>query len=351
MRIVTIAGFIAVGVILGGCGGPREDRHASVGFSRIPQADAGGRDQQDIIQGGVRGSLPGEQIVLYAKSGKWWVQPLPGKPFTKIQSDSKWTAATHLGTQYAALLVKPGYQPPGIMDSLPSPGGYVVAVASVPGGHSPPSQVIHFSGYDWRVRDAPSSRGGLNSPYSPKNVFTGPDGALHLLISKIAGRWNCAELSLTRSLGYGTYSFTVRDTSRLDPAAVFGMFTWDYSQADRNSSEVDIEISRWGNSTNDKNAQFTVQPHYIPENVLRFVAPAGVLTHSFRWEPDRMSFRTSLGSAVGNTGRTVAEHVFTSGIPTPAMESVRMNLYVYGHSRVPFEKGAEVVIEKFEYLP
>ena len=40
-----------------------------------------------------------------------------------------------------------------------------------------------------------------------------------------------------------------------------------------------------------------------------------------------------------------------SGIPTPLIESARLNLYVYGNSHVPLKKDVEVVIEKFEYLP
>ena len=133
----------------------------------------------------------------------------------------------------------------------------------------------------------------------------------------------------------------------LQPAAVFSMFTWDYAQPDQNFSEVDIEISRWGDP-NGKNARYTVQPHYVAANVATFTAPSGVLLHSFRWEPGRMSFRTARRP---QRGPAVAEHVFTSGVPSSVMESVRMNLYVFANTRAPFENGAEVVVEKFEYLP
>jgi len=47
----------------------------------------------------------------------------------------------------------------------------------------------------------------------------------------------------------------------------------------------------------------------------------------------------------------VAEHVFTSGIPSPGEEKVHLNLYIYGRSRTPQQNGVEVVIEKFQYLP
>ncbi|MBZ5593520.1 MAG: glycoside hydrolase family 16 protein [Acidobacteriia bacterium] len=318
-------------------------------FTRVPQADEGGREKHDIIQGRVAGARPGQQIVLYARSGAWWVQPLVSQPFTKIARDSKWSNATHLGTEYAALLVEPHYRPPATTNALPIVGGAVSAVTIIKGQKSPPSISISFSGYEWRVRDAPSSRGGGND-YAPANAWTDSGGALHLRIAKASGKWTCAEVSLTRSLGYGTYSFVVRDTSHLEPAAVFGMFTWDYSGADQNYREVDIEISHWGDPAT-KNAQYVVQPYYVPANVARFTAPAGVLTHSFHWEPGRISFATVRGSQTGAGARTAAEHVFTSGIPSHGIESVRMNLYVYRSAAVSLENGAEVVIEKFEYLP
>jgi hypothetical protein len=128
------------------------------------------------------------------------------------------------------------------------------------------------------------------------------------------------------------------------------MFTWDYAGADQNYREMAVEISRWGDPAS-KNAQFVVQPYYVAANVARFIVPAGVLTHSFRWEPGRVAFRTVRGSTPRSGARAVAEHVFTSGVPSHGIESVRMNAYVFGSAKVPLEHATEVVIEKFEYLP
>jgi len=277
------------------------------------------------------------------------VQPLVAQPFTKIQPTAKWSNATHLGTQYAALLVDPEYNPPATMNDLPSIGGQVAAVAVVNGASAPPSATISFSGYEWRVRDAPSSRGGGND-YATNNAWVDTHGAMHLRIANVSGKWTCAEVSLTRSLGYGTYSFHVQDTSHLEPAAVFGMFTWDYSGSDQNYREMDIEVTRWGDPS-IKDLQYAVQPYYLPTNVDRFNMPPGPMTHSFRWEPGRVTFRTSRESKPGASGATVAEHIFTSGIPTHGIESARMNLYIFRNANVPLKNGAEVVIEKFEYLP
>ena len=338
-------------VLLGGCRSSGAKVGPSIEFSRVPQADEGGRDKHDIIEGRVTGARPGQQLVLYARSGAWWVQPLVSQPFTRIQQNTKWVNATHLGTEYAALLVEPEYRPPATTDALPTPGGAVAAVAIVKGQSSPPSKILHFSGYEWRVRDAPSNRGGQHL-YDPGNAWADASGALHLRIAKVADQWTCAEVSLNRSFGYGTYSFTVRDTSRLEPVAAFVMFTFDYSGANQNYREVNIEISRWGDPAS-KNAQYVVQPYYVPTNVARFTAPAGVLTHSFRWEPGRISFRTVRGTETGAGARAVAESVFTSGVPSPGIEAVRMALYIHtdSSSKFPLQNGAEVVIEKFAYLP
>lgn len=343
-------------MLLGGCRSSGAKVGPSIKFTRIPQADEAGRDKHDIIEGNVTGGRAGQQIVVYARSGTWWVQPLVNQPFTKIQSNAKWTNATHLGSEYAALLVEPNYHPPATTDTLPTPGGDVAAVAIVKGQSSPPSKMLQFSGYEWRVRNAPSNRGGANL-YDPGNAWVDASGALHLRIAKVDEKWTCAEVSMNRSLGYGTYSFTVRDTSKLELTAVFDMFTFDYAGADQNYREVNIEISRWGDPASH-NAQYVVQPYYVPTNVLRFTEPAGVLTHSFRWEPGRISFRTVReagrtvrGAGANLEGRAVAEQVFTSGVPSPGIEAVRMALYIFSSSKLPLQNGSEVVIEKFEYLP
>jgi hypothetical protein len=47
----------------------------------------------------------------------------------------------------------------------------------------------------------------------------------------------------------------------------------------------------------------------------------------------------------------MAEHAFTSGIPTPGGERIHISLYAYRDAQVPQENGVEVILEKFVYLP
>src|SRR5262249_28224244 len=99
-----------------------------------------------------------------------------------------------------------------------------------------------------------------------------------------------------------------------------------------------------------KNAQYVIQPFYVPQNVSRFTVPAGAVTHSFRWEPGKVSFMSTQGSR-DSSRVPFSQHVFASGIPSPADEAVHMNLYDFVHSKNPLPQPSEVVIEKFEYLP
>jgi hypothetical protein len=315
----------------------------SITFTRIPVADAAGTARHDIIEGRVTGGSAGQTIVLYAKTGKWWVQPLVDQPHTALQPNFQWTNATHLGTHYAALLVGEGYRPELSLDTLPQPGGKVFAVAEVPGAAQPPSKIIQFSGYEWRLRDAPSGRGGRNN-YSASNISVDDKGAMHLRISQAETDWSCAEISLIRNLGYGTYEFVVHSLAHLEPAAVLSMFTFDYASGAQHNREMNIEISRWGNPTK-KNGQYVVQPYYVAANVHRFNVPDAVLTFSLEWQRDRAAFRTRRGTA------TIAEHVFTAGVPSPGIESMRVAFYVFRASGVKLRNPMEAVIERFTYFP
>jgi signal transduction histidine kinase len=120
-------------VVLTGCRKPPTNAGPYIKFDRVPPADEGGPDKLDVIEGEVIGDHTNLQIVLFARSRDWYVQPLSDQTFTQIQPDSRWRSTTHLGTEYAALLVEPGYQPPTVTATLPGAGGGVVAVASVKG--------------------------------------------------------------------------------------------------------------------------------------------------------------------------------------------------------------------------
>jgi hypothetical protein len=336
---------------LAGCGSRQALFKPAIEVTHVPQGGIGGPVQMDTIEGRVTHARPGQQIVLYAHSGVWWIQPLANQPYTRIESDSTWKNATHLGTEYAVLLVDPGYRPASKIVTLPAEGNGVAALAIVKGRLEAPaaSPQIHFSGYDWTIRTAGSDHGGEPNAYDPTNVWTDDKGHLHLRMAQRNGQWTCAELSLNRSLGYGTYKLVVQDTAHMRPSAVLGFFTWDDTRSEGFHNELDIELSRWGDP-NAKNAQYVIQPFYVPDNFVRFTVPAGAMTHGFRWQPGSVSFKTLEGSTAAGA-KTVSEHVFSSGIPTPAGETIHIDLYDFHHVENPSQQPVEVVIESFEYSP
>jgi hypothetical protein len=323
----------------------------SITFTKIPPADKGGPDVLDTIEGRITGVRPGERLVIYGRSSVWWVQPDPNSPYTEIRKDSTFSARTHLGTEYAALLVAPDYQPPATLETLPREGGSVVRLVVVPGDPKAKAvrHTLRFAGYEWTVRAAPSDRGGPNK-FDPANAWTDVNGAVHLRIAGEPGHWTCAELTLTRSFGYGLYSFTVDDISMLDPAARFVIFTWDGPAVAQYGREMAITIGRHGERPKD-NARYVIEPIDLPANRSNFFAPAGVLTHQLRWEPDRATFRTFRGARPASNARPVAQHTFTSGVPAAGNETIRFSLYVFQSSPTPMQKPAEVVVRRFTFEP
>lgn len=328
----------------------------SIEIRQVPPASQGGTGRLATIRGRVLRARAGQRIVLFARSGGWWVQPFANQPFTSIQSDGSWSNSTHLGTEYAVVLVDAEYQPPALSAAAPKTGKGVIAVEIVKGAGpaseavEPAPKIIHFSGYDWRVLGGENDHGGSVHSYDPANGRVGADGFLHLRITGQPKQWVCSETVLTRSLGYGTYSFTVKDVSRLEPAAALSMFTWSDLGTDQNHREIDVNISRWGNPQG-KNAEYVLQPYYRPENVFRFVAPSGPVAFSFRWEPGSVSFESRRGGTKNTGISPISAHIFSVGAPSPGGESVHLNFCAFPYSKVPLQHEAEVVIERFQYLP
>jgi hypothetical protein len=346
--------FLAFCLALIGCHAQPNHSLPSIEFTHIPPAAQGGRERVDTISGRARNARPKQQIVIYAHSGQWWVQPWPDHPFIPIKADSTWSTETHLGFEYAALLVEPDYHPLPTTDVAPTQGGPVALVTIVKGAGTPqfaPTGSLKFSGYDWGVRMSSSDKGGTNNFYDPENTWTDASGALHMQIKKKSGSWSCAEIFLDRTLGYGTYSVTVRDTSHLEPAAAFSMFTFDEWASEEHFREMDVEVGGRGDAGNKNNAQYVIQPLYIPGNLFPFAAPSGTATYVLRWEYGQATFKTFHGRSAGARAQLVSEHEFTSGIPALGKGKLRLIFYVVASDKHPMQKPSEVVVEKFEYLP
>jgi hypothetical protein len=170
------------------------------------------------------------------------------------------------------------------------------------------------------------------------------DGHLHLGIMGNRGRWICSEVASQRTFGYGEYWFVIRHTASLDVNAVLGLFLWDITAPEKTFGEVDIEVSRWGDSTK-ANGQFVVQPGVSRETLDRFELAGGRAVLSLKWTPGLLFCRAVVG------GKVIREHVFSQGIPDGGEEQVRMNAWLYRAVPPTTKRNVEVIIERFEFLP
>jgi hypothetical protein len=210
------------------------------------------------------------------------------------------------------------------------------------------ARTISFSGFTWNVK---TSHGGLAGPGpnffsdSSNNVFVDSNGDLHLKITFDNGMWNCAEVILDRSLGYGRYLFKLDSrVDDLDPQAVLGLFTYSDSPL-FNNREIDIEFSRFANASDPDNAQYVVQPYTIPGNLFRWRMPAvSPSRHSFHWTPKQVLFESFADhdriARFRNDGPTV---------PPKGDEKVHLNLWLFRGMAPQRGHTVEVIIKAFHF--
>ena len=67
-------------LVVVGCAVKHATKKPSVEVTRIPDADAGGRPVLESIAGRVTGIDPDDRVVLFARSGNWYVQPFIDQP-------------------------------------------------------------------------------------------------------------------------------------------------------------------------------------------------------------------------------------------------------------------------------
>jgi hypothetical protein len=98
-----------------------------------PYEPEGGPDTSADIAGKVTGAIaPDYKVVVYARADAWYIQPTAYAEHA-IGADGSWSTWTHTGSSYAALVVRPGFDPFLRLDVLPQVGDYVLARAIVEG--------------------------------------------------------------------------------------------------------------------------------------------------------------------------------------------------------------------------
>ena len=227
---------------------------------------------------------------------------------------------------------------------------------------SNPSRTITFAGYEWTVKTSAGLKSGTMGPGnnyfsdSRNNVWVDNNGWLHLKITQKKGNWYCAEVILTKSLGYKKYIFQV--TGRVDQFqknVVGGLFTY-LDQTD-NKEEIDIEFSKWNGISEENPALFGIQPTDSIGNMKRFNLnlTGDNTTHVFDWKPGKVDFVSYHGHYSTPPDSTFIINSWSySGkdVPFNPDSKVHINLWLFNRQVIdPAEEiDAEMVIKDFQVL-
>ena len=216
------------------------------------------------------------------------------------------------------------------------------------------ARTISFSGYTWSVKSSTSAVGPGPNYFSGdvSSVWSDSSG-LHMTISSTGGHWQCTEVFLPSSLGYGNYFLHTQGRfDTMDKNIVAGFFTY---QSD--TQELDIEFSRWGNvSTPD--CGFSVQAP----------SPPGIFNHKFSMTQSstnqdltlllNWSYHTAIMSVYygyqtwGNLSASdlVGTYTFANQyVPLPGGEKFRINFWLYTGAAPSNGLGAEFLVTDFAF--
>lgn len=216
----------------------------------------------------------------------------------------------------------------------------------------PGPATIDWSDYTWTVKSYNRKIGPGPNFFAAENVSVDlVNDDLRLVIQRSGNRWTTAEVIANTTLGYGTYTWTIKSAPDFDPNVVLGMFTWN-DDPDFAHREIDIEYARWGNAADPTNAQYTVQPWDAPGHLSRWTQGLGRTdtTHSFTWAPGQVDFLSTRSD--GSTITTIASHTYSGAdVPVPGGENPRINLWLFRGAAPTNGLPAVVVFDSFQWTP
>ena len=223
-------------------------------------------------------------------------------------------------------------------------------------------RILSFSGYDWLVKSSENSKtktlGPGNNYFSDSydNVWVDKNGWLHLKITHKKGKWYCAEVILTKALGYKKYIFhIIGRVDQFHQNVVGGLFT--YVDGKDNGEEIDIEFSKWGGSNIDNPTVYGIQPTDSLGNAKRFNLnlSGDNSTHLFDWQPGKVDFASYHGhyNTPPDPAYIINQWSYTGRyVPVDPDGRMHINLWLFKRNEVkPSDKAeAEMVIRSFQAL-
>lgn len=294
------------------------------------------------------------KVVVYALRDEWYIQPQIDAPFTNISADGSWESFTHPWDRIEVLLVNPAdYTPAAAQTTNPALDPAVLAWAE----YSPAGPLsLDFSGRTWAIKrtgDEPTDRVGPGPNFwsnNPSVVNVAPDG-LHLKITQVNGLWQCGEIYLLQSLGYGTYTMRIGSPlDRIDHSTVAApLFLYAVP-----GQELDNEYSGPGGLIPGlNNAQFVVQPFTVPGNLARYVQPATAqFTTQMEWRADHVTFSAWNGwSDAPAPADIISQWIYRGAYIPPPGQRVHINLWLLNGRAPASGAGDEMIIRSFSFRP
>ena len=221
-------------------------------------------------------------------------------------------------------------------------------------GHAD-EKTVHFSGYDWSVRESAGPEGPGPNYFASRSVFFSRFGILlslrerHPFFSE--ARYESSEIFSSGRFSYGTFELDFIREDSFDSRAVFGFFLYD-GENPPNFSEADFESSRWDNPENNE-GQFSVQPGGFPGQSFAFSIPGGIgeYTAIIHWTRDRMEF-----AFMTKDGKEFARWAYVgNSLPFSVSETetvrVHANLWLFGGSHPAGDGSLSVLLTGFRYIP
>ena len=239
---------------------------------------------------------------------------------------------------------------------------------------------MYFSGYHWQVKNYESYPWGPGDNFFSarrSDVFVDSTGFLHLRLAEHGGKWYSTEVITEEETGYGVYTFVIEgNVDALPHNTVIGMFTWDdssyFSQC---NSELDVEIARWGDSTQANPLLYSVQPvwsagHFPERSYTVSTTPQqlnGITAHRIIWTDSLITWKSwerfadspfligSWSFDLNNPPRRKEENGNISNyivIPAPGPDThARINFWMLDGGPPADGQEHEIIVRRFSYEP
>lgn len=220
-------------------------------------------------------------------------------------------------------------------------------------------RIIQWAGRSWRVRSWSGGPGPNDWCDTPDCVWVDNDGALHLTIRHIDGKWYASEVSTVNFSNFGEHRFYVEGPiDHLDPNVVLGLFLYSNIQDD-DIQELDVEFAIWGDTDPDADAGWytTWSQNAIGDQYSFDVAlESAYSTHAIDWQSDQVAFESLQGFHAQPPGpdAIIAQWQTTNPavIPTPDDEMrIHINLWLMNGWSPTDGQEVEMIIHDLDAPP